>query len=230
MSAKVVAVVAFVGLSAVSSTALASIIQINFSGNITVSDFSSVPVNSTFAGTAYYDTAAALLSTDPNPCIPTSPCNGHYAFPLEFFVTVNGSSAGSLNIMGDNLQVEDSPPSSSFPDTVTWIAGFYPLALSGPLASERSAFDNLSVYFDGPNSVLSSTQLGGTFPGLNAWTTLATVDFSTSTALGPADKSFHGVITNLTSSATTPEPGAFVLCATGLSVLAFWRRHSLRSA
>jgi hypothetical protein len=203
------------------------IIELDFEGVITQSSFTSVDVGDTFTGSVFYSVPDTALGTT---C--AGPCISFYALPEAIQVNVDGSSIYSTNLAttDNDIAVSDSNGTSSG-SAVTWLSGFYELGITGPLAGERSpAFDDLTVAFDGPSSVLSTTQLPEDFPSLSEWSDGALVNFGTFSGFGAADKSFEGDILSLTESVVTPEPSLFPLLLMGLVGVALISRRRQRSS
>jgi len=197
----------------------ADTIELDFQGVITDSNFNSVDVGDTFTGSVFYSVPATSLGTT---C--AGPCISFYALPEAIEVNVNGSSVYSTNLLTTNndIAVSDSNGSGQG-SAITWVSGFYQLGISGPLASERSsAFDDLTVDFEGPGSVLSTTQIPEDFPSLSEWSTDAYVSFGTFSGFGGDDKGFDGNILGFTESVVTPEPSLLPLLLMGLAGVAWW--------
>jgi hypothetical protein len=191
----------------------AGTIELDFQGVITQSGFNSVDVGDTLTGNVFYSVPDTPLGTT---C--AGPCISFYALPEAFQVSVNGSSIYSANLLTTNndIAVSDSNGSGEG-SAITWFSGFYELGISGALASERSsAFDTLTVDFEGPSSVLSTTQIPEDFPSLSEWSTDASVNFGTYSGFGGDDKGFQGNILGFTESVVTPEPSLLPLLLVGL--------------
>jgi hypothetical protein len=214
---------AIVGI-ALAAPLYADTIELDFQGVITNSNFNSVDVGDTFTGSVFYSVPDTPLGTT---C--AGPCISFYALPEAIQVNVNGSSVYSTNLLttDNDIAVSDSNGSGQG-SAITWGSGFYQLGISGPLASERSsAFDTLTVDFEGPSSVLSTTQIPEEFPSLSEWSTDALVSFGTYSGFGGDDKGFQGNILSFTESVVTPEPSLLPLLLMGLAGVAWWmpRRH-----
>ncbi len=197
----------------------ADTIELDFQGVITDSNFNSVDVGDTFTGSVFYSVPDTPLGTT---C--AGPCISFYALPEAIQISVNGSSVYSANLLttDNDITVSDSNGSGQG-SAITWLSGFYQLGISGPLASERSsAFDTLTVNFEGPSSVLSTTQIPEDFPSLSEWSTDAYVSFGTFSGFGGDDKGFDGNILGITESVVTPEPSMLPLLLMGLAGAAWW--------
>jgi hypothetical protein len=204
----------------------ADTIELDFEGVITQSGFTSVNVGDTFTGSVFYSVPATAFSTT---C--AGPCFSFYALPEAIQISVDGSSIYSANLLTSNNDIAVADSNGSGDDSaITWYSGSYELGITGPLASERSsAFDDLTVAFDGPSSVLSSTQIPEEFPGLSQWSTYALVNFGTYSSFGSPDKAFEGNILSLTESVVTPEPSLLPLLLMGLVGVALLSRRRQRT-
>jgi hypothetical protein len=204
----------------------AETIELDFEGVITASNFTSVNVGDEFTGTVFYTVSAVPLDT-----LCVGPCTSLYALPAAIQISVNGSSiySTSLDSPDNDIAVSDSNGTASG-SAISWGSGFYELGITGPLASERSpAFDDLTVGFDGPSSVLSSTQIPADFPSLSEWSADAYVSFGTFSGFGGDDKGFEGNILSLTESVVTPEPSMLPLLLMGLAGVALIPRRRQKS-
>ncbi len=210
-------------LAAASVPSLADIIEVNFSGFIDRSDFTSVLVNDAFSGTAFYSTDFTPFNSNPDPCPapgPTADCTAFYRFPLTVSVSVDGSTITSVPNLEEDLQIYWSPLESS----VAWNAGPNTMDITGALQSQVQSLDILGIEFEGPGSALNTWQLGATFPAINAWTNQANlIQFGTAAGIGANGEGFSGLITEV-SSQVVPEPGTLALLIIGVSI-GLLRRH-----
>jgi hypothetical protein len=216
----------FMGI-ALAAPLYADTIELDFQGVITESNFNSVDVGDTFTGSVFYSVPDTSLGTT---C--AGPCISFYALQEAIQVSVNGSSIYSANLLtSDNdIAVSDSNGSGEG-SAITWLSGFYQLGISGPLASERSsAFDTLTVDFEGPSSVLSTTQIPEAFPSLSEWSTDALVSFGTYSGFGGDDKGFQGDILGFTESVVTPEPSLLPLLLMGFAGVGWWMPRRRRKS
>jgi len=210
--------------AAIISPLCAETIKIDFQGVISESNFTSVGYGDTFTGSVFYSVPDTPLSTGCNVF-----CTSFYAMPEAMEVSVNGSSVYSANLLSpDNyIQVSDSNGSGEG-SSIVWSSAFYELGITGPLAGERSsAFDILTVGFDGPSSVLGTTQIPEIFPALEDWQG-AFVNFGTFSGYGADDKGFEGNISSIDTSVVTPEPSALPCLTLAFVAGCFFRRFLKR--
>jgi hypothetical protein len=206
----------------------ADVIELNLSGVITYSRFSSVNIGDSFTASVFYNSTGSPDSSIA--CSYPVECFASYALPLATVINVDGSSITSSvsDPLGENsIQVDDYYPASDADDSITWMSVFYTLDTTGPLSAEQLSYDYLTIEFLGPNTVLNAPtpMVPGNFPSLDQWST-SEISFATlNSSLGGAF--FTGDVTSLTESVVSPEPSQtpFVVAASLCLTWAFRRKR-----
>ena len=198
----------------------ADTIELDFQGVITQSDFTSVNVGDEFTGEVFYSTDA----TPTNTTCGSSSCVSFYNVTTASQATVDGSTVYSTGgSPPPYISVTDNTGSGL--DSIDWESELLRQSIViGPLASELLDFELLNVGFTGPSSILTTTQIPESFPGLENWFD-AIVGFSTYNSTGSVDNSFSGNIVDLSESVVTPEPSLVPLMLLGFAVTALVQRR-----
>lgn len=190
----------------------ASVVTLQYSGTITTSTLTSVPVGSAFSGTFSYDTAAMGIAN---------------VFGVTYTTSGSSATAGTENMTSTTGVVgvfNDLTVGLDFLDRLGW-GGTGSLTASSALHTELVNFNLINRFF-GVNFLtfsaaagagpLSSTGLPEPFPAFDS----ATFQIGGSRTIDAMMRSASGPITSLT---VVPEPGTFALV--GLALAAFdWRR------
>jgi hypothetical protein len=213
--------------AACSANTFAAVVEIDFTGTVYLSGFSSVNVGDSFTGSAYYSSPDTPYVTESTFCGSPGACVVNlFHMPVSFFLSVDGSTVSTTNLSPAYIQVQDSVTAGPN-DRVDMNSGDIPLVLTGPIAAQRSsAFDLVLISFAGPTSLFSSPQIPLVFPSVSQWSTEAAIDFATFGPSGDVDRQFAGNITSLVST-TTPEPSTFFLASLILPGFGAWARGSI---
>jgi hypothetical protein len=198
--------------------AYGGLIELDFSGVINLSQFTSVPNGSTFTGTAFYNSPDVPIGHDP--CTP--PCADNF-FNVGGPMTINVAGSTLLGLPttdgSTDMEVGDE---IGIGDGINWlyINDDTPSAVSatGPISAELDPINVFTLSFAGPSGVFPSAQIPAVFPGMTEWTALAAFSFSTGlTDPGPSANVLEGMVTALSSSPVSevPEPSTVALALLG---------------
>lgn len=219
--------VVFISLSFASMIS-ASTIELQVTGQITSSTFTSVPVGTTITADLFYDptTAASFSgSTFAQYPLPQDPSLDFAGSTLTF------PSGSVVTVFTDEPPDFDGIPGGD--DALTWLGTLTSTDATGPITSDpgfdSTGVSSVNIYFAAPDSdgVLTSTALPTTFPALSQWTTAAFYYLPITAGCAGTCGNFSGTITSV--QVVTPEPSSVFLSALSLLPAVLLVRRRLRT-
>jgi len=208
------------------SVSSAETIELQVTGQITVSTFASVPAGTTLTADLFYD-----------PTVATSD-SGDYPVPQQAVLDFAGSTLTSPT--GSDVTVilnNTTPGFFGIPggnDGIYWLATPTSADATGPITSDpgfdADGFSSFNIYFAAPTGTVVTSAVPPTpFPALSQWTTAAFyyVPITGSCTETGTCGDFDGTITSLEVVNSSPEPSTAFLSA--LSLIALLARRCIRT-